>query len=308
MHSIVTELWDEWSSLPPEDEETDSAEVAGLVVVLPVKKAEPETVALGSSRLWALRRLAKLWKNSHWKNELNIAAAMRVPPDMKGRVELVLPRVLYEKIAASAERRKWAWARGVWGGGGALYVPKSGYYLAVRIESEAVAKRAGRVLRSAWPEWSERLRGRYELILRDQQGIVTFLSKIGLTGVSLRLEDKAVLRSMRDQANRVSNCDTANIKKALKAAEEQTILAQKLLQDGLVPALPFRFRDLVEVRLEHPEESLSDLGKRLSPPVTKSTVKYRWRRLCEFVDKTIPAESGRTRPVSTDDLSGREER
>ncbi|MDR1978630.1 MAG: DNA-binding protein WhiA [Synergistaceae bacterium] len=286
MHSIVTELWDEWSSLPQADEETDSSEVVGLVAVLPFKKNEREgTTILRSSRLWALRRLLKLWKNSRWRNELNLAASMLVPSDMKGRVELVLPQKLYEAIA-STKRENWAWARGVWGGCGAFYVPKSGYYLVMRTGEDAVVTRMKRVLRKAHAPWGERAaHGKRELILRDQQGIVTFLSKMELTGVSLLIEDKAILRTMRDQANRIRNCDTANIKKTLKAAEEQTALARTLLQNDLLSALPPYFQALVAARLEHPEESLSDLGKRLSPPVTKSTVKYRWKRLLELMEK-----------------------
>jgi DNA-binding protein WhiA len=115
--------------------------------------------------------------------------------------------------------------------------------------------------------------------LRNQQSIVTFLSKIGLTGVSLSMEDKAVLRAVRNQANRESNCDTANIKKSLKTAEEQMQLALELRRDGLVASLPERFRELVELRLEHPDATLTELGQLLNPPVTKSTVKYRWSRL-----------------------------
>jgi DNA-binding protein WhiA len=83
------------------------------------------------------------------------------------------------------------------------------------------------------------------------------------------------------------NCDTANIKKTLKAAEEQTALAHALLQNGLLSTLPPYFQALVEARLEHPEESLTELGKRLSPPVTKSTVKYRWKRILEFMEKFV---------------------
>jgi DNA-binding protein WhiA len=134
--------------------------------------------------------------------------------------------------------------------------------------------------------WSERLvHEKREVILRDQGGIVSFLSKVGLSNVSLRVEDKAILRAMRDQANRMRNCDTANIKKTLSAADEQRELALKLIDKGLLAALPLPLKALVEARLEHPEESLSDLGGRLSPPVTKSTVKYRWKRLYELAER-----------------------
>ncbi|MDR2529741.1 MAG: DNA-binding protein WhiA [Synergistaceae bacterium] len=284
MKSAVSEFWDEWLSFPLAGEKTDSAELSGLLAALPVRKSGEEAV-IRTPRLWAVRRLARLWKNSRWRKELNIAAALRVPPDMKGRVELSLPLDLYEAASTPPRRGNWAWARGAWGGCGAVYAPRSGYYLVMRTGSETAVKHMGGLLRRARVSWSERaVHGRRELALRGQQEIVAFLSKIGLTGFSLHMEDRAILRAMRDQANRMRNCDTANIKKTLKAAEEQAELARELLRRGLVLELPPRFRALAETRLEHPEESLSDLGKRLSPPVTKSTVKYRWKRLCEFLD------------------------
>ena len=290
VHPAFSELWDEWLSFPPAGEDADSAELSGLLAVLPVKK-DGGSALVHTSRPWAVRRLARLWKNSRWREALNIAAAVRVPPNMKGRVEISLPAGLY--ASASAPLKRWIWARGAWGGCGAVYTPKSGYYLVMRTGSEAAIKVMGNLLRRAHLSWSERaVHGRRELILRDQQEIVAFLSKMGLTSFSLRLEDRAILRAMRDQANRIRNCDTANIKKTLKAAEEQAELARELLRHGAVPDLPPRFRALAEARLEHLEESLSDLGRRLSPPVTKSTVKYRWKRLCEFLDGTKKSKEG----------------
>ena len=140
--------------------------------------------------------------------------------------------------------------------------------------------------------------GTHETILRDQQKIVTFLSKIGLSGISLRMEDKAIIRSMRDRANRVRNCDTANIKRTLRMAEEQTALALGLRDAGVLDQLPFALRQLVEARLKNPEASLSELGEGLSPPITKSTVKYRWQRLSGYAE-TLGAERSRTAKKST---------
>ena len=278
-------FWDEWTSLPQEDEETSSSELAGLVAALPFKKRNSNFVSLGTSRLWALRRMAKLWKNSMWKLEWNVASSLSVPLSKKGRVDLSMPRDLYDTVAAYVGNDRWVWVRGVWGGCGSLYVPKAGYYLVIRTRAETVARRVAQILRKAGISQSERVYGKHELIVRNQQDIVTFLNKIGLTDISLRVEDKAILRSMRDQANKMRNCDTANINKALKAAEEQSDLAASLFRNGFVETLPQNLRVLVEARMEHPEESLSELGRRLSPPVTKSTVKYRWARLQKLINE-----------------------
>jgi DNA-binding protein WhiA len=286
MRSIVADLWDEWSSYPAEDEETSSQETAGLIAGLRFK--EGRTASGGSARLWVLHRLLKLWKTSRWARELNLAAGVRIPSDMKGRVRLDLPLSLYKEITAVTGRETWDWVRGAWGSCGALYAPRAGYYLVMRTSGES-ARRLAQILRRARVSHSSRAgRGAQkqgeaaqELILRNQQSIVTFLSKLGLTGISLSMEEKAVLRAVRSQANRESNCDTANIRKSLKTAEEQMELALSLQRNGLIESLPERLRELVELRLQHPDATLSDLGQLLSPPVTKSTVKYRWNRISE---------------------------
>ena len=288
MRSTVAELWDEWAALPQGNEETDSSELAGLVAALPFKKKE-SMAFLSTSRLWALRRLAKLWKNSIWKQDWNVASSLSVPLSMKGRVELAMPEALYNAVAAHSGADRWAWLRGVWGGCGSLYVPKTGYYLVFRAYSAAMAKRAAQVMNRAGIYPSERMYGKHELIVRAQQDIVDFLSKIGLPDISLCVEDKAILRAMRDQANKMRNCDTANINKSLKAAEEQSELAAELFRSGLIETLPQNLRVLVEARLEHPVDSLSELGRRLSPPVTKSTVKYKWERLRKFINEAAEA-------------------
>lgn len=278
--SLAAELWNECSSYPVGDEGACTQEAAGLMAGFPFALRDGSAV-FGVSRPWAARRLLRLWKASRWK-DFPLAARVRVPPGMKGRVRLDMPRRLYGEVLAEG-RDNWDWVRGFWESCGALYVPRSGYYLAMRAIREDAAERLARMLRQGRVSCAVRAaRGRQprrEFIVRGQEDIATFLSRIGLTGATLLLEDKAVLRTVRNQANRMSNCDTANIRKSLKTAEEQMNLALSLQRRGLVAALPGRFRTLVEARLGNPEATLSELGKLLSPPVTKSTVKYRWERL-----------------------------
>lgn len=294
MHNLVTELWDEWSAFDLSNPESVSSETAGLIAGLRAGKHEPDrSVSLASSRLWVLRRLLKLWKISRWGTRLNLAGRMLVPENWKGRVQLVFPEELYDEILRfvplepGEKAKTWDWVRGIWGSCGALYVPRSGYYLVIRTSSKDADERLRQILRRTHISGGGRtIHGKHELILRDQQEIVTFLSKIGLTGVSLLMEDKAILRAMRDQANRMRNCDTANIRKSLRVAEEQAALARRLQDEGLLPTLPLQLQELIFTRLKHPEASLTELGDALSPPITKSTVKYRWKRLCELVCET----------------------
>ena len=301
MNSLAEELWDEWSVHPAEDPLQAEAECAGLLLGLASGQGR-DPLHISTSRLWAVHRLFRLWRRTPWAGRWSLAEALAVPQDMKGRVRIRLPDDLPAMLesygaelleAASPPPLYWSWLRGLWGGCGGLYVPRSGYYLVLRVSSPSAAAILKGLLPRTRIVWQRRLlHGTHEMILRDQQKIVTFLSKLGLTGISLRMEDMAIMRSMRDRANRIRNCDTANIKRTLKVAEEQTALALRIQDTGLVDRLPPALRQLVEARLENPEASLAELGEGLSPPITKSTVKYRWQRLSGYAETLTARQDG----------------
>ena len=301
MNSLAEELWDEWSVHPAEDPLQAEAECAGLLLGLASGQGR-DPLHISTSRLWAVHRLFRLWRRTPWAGRWSLAEALAVPQDMKGCVRIRLPDDLPAMLesygaelleAASPTTLHWSWLRGFWGGCGGLYVPRSGYYLVLRVSSPPAAAILKGLLPRTRIVWQRRLlHGTHEMILRDQQKIVTFLSKLGLTGISLRMEDMAIMRSMRDRANRIRNCDTANIKRTLKVAEEQTALALRIQDTGLVDRLPPALRQLVEARLENPEASLAELGEGLSPPITKSTVKYRWQRLSGYAETLTARQDG----------------
>ncbi|GHV45799.1 putative sporulation transcription regulator WhiA [Synergistales bacterium] len=284
MRSVVAELWDEWADYPTDVLEKNSQETAGLMLGLPLaarKNVGHETVSLVSSRLLVLRRLIRLWRSSRWEGQLGLASNVHIPDGMKGRVRVELPRELYDEVI-SYGRETWDWVRGLWGACGAFYAPRSGYYMVLRV-TESVSVRMLSMLRrvnvmGAWRSAATGA-GKREIILRGRPDIVTLLSKIGFSDISAQLESDAVLRTVKSQANRERNCDTANIRKSLSAALKQTDLARRLSDGGVLQTLPEPLRELAEIRLENPDASLSELGNLLSPPVTKSTVKYRWGRL-----------------------------
>ncbi|MCR4817357.1 MAG: DNA-binding protein WhiA [Fretibacterium sp.] len=295
---LVDALWDEWGLCPAEGKDVRAECMGMLAGLLPTFK---------TNRLRVVRRLMRLWRQSPWYPELDIADIVSFPEREQGRrgsVLISLPSSFQETVGRFAsdlahdlaERGHepmeklpsvfWSWLRGLWGSCGGLYLPKSGYYLVFRVGFSSVAGPMRSILSRTELRWRGRVfHGAQEMFLRDQESIVTFLCNLGLPSSSLKMEDRAIMRSLRDQANRVSNCDTANIRRALRVAEEQTRLAARVSQEGLLPLLPPALRQLAEVRLANPEASLSELGKKLTPPIQKSTVKYRWARLNDYVSK-----------------------
>lgn len=288
MRSITDVLWDEWLAAPFCTPVEADLEVAALL--LSMKEQATNTLfSLRSKRFFVFRRLHKLWDAGTWKSMGDLGSLLRLPPDLKGRPSLSVPVSLLAKateLSSAVPGRnageRWAWLRGVWGGLGALYLPQTGYYMVIRIEGEKnlLRENTGALLKKARIRFMERSRvSHVDILIRDQAQIVGFLAGLNLFQTGLLMEEKSLMRSMRNRANKLVNCDSANIRKSLDAAEKQLALAQRLCSEGVLDRLPPSFRELVRVRLENPSVSLRELGQLLSRPVTKSTVEYRWNRL-----------------------------
>lgn len=101
----------------------------------------------------------------------------------------------------------------------------------------------------------------------------------------LNFENLRVLKDMRNSVNRRVNCETANITKTVNAASKQ-VEDIILIRDRYgFQNLPENLREMAEARLQYPDASLRELGECLNPPVGKSGVNHRLRRLSELADR-----------------------
>ncbi|AKX93092.1 putative sporulation transcription regulator WhiA [Moorella thermoacetica] len=150
------------------------------------------------------------------------------------------------------------------------------------------------------PRLSRRQRG-YVLYLKDSEQIIRALSLMGAYSAVLAYENVLIFKDMRNRVNRLVNCETANLTKTvetgLRQAENIRYLIATVGWDYLPPAL----REIAAVRLQHPEASLKELGEMLHPPVGKSGVNHRLRRL-ELIARQVRGQ-GREGYAPDDDLS-----
>lgn len=292
-------LWDEWLASPISDSTEADSEVAALLLSMR-RRLEGERVSLISKRFFVFRRLHKLWSMGTWNQLGDLGTLLRLPPDLRGHPMLSVAPSLMEKashitrgVTEAPPKNRWGWLRGLWGGLGSLYIPQTGYYLVFRIEEGKglLREKGTALLKSNGIRFSERSRPpHHDILVRDQEQIVALLTGLNLYRAGLLLEERTLMRSMRDRANKLVNCDASNIRKSLDAAERQMELANKVRTSGLMDKLPFPFRELVQVRLDNPSVSLRELGQLLSRPVTKSTVEYRWSRLGRLVENAMKGD------------------
>ena len=173
--------------------------------------------------------------------------------------------------------------RGAFLGGGFVADPRGDFHFELTAESAGMAEdlRALMARFGVHARITQR-RGVYAVYLKGAEPIVTYLALVGAHRALLRTEDVRILKSMRNDVNRLVNAETANLQKSAQAALTQ-MEAIRMIQatrglDSLSPALA----ELAALRLEHPDVSLRELGELADPPLSKSAVYHRIRRLEEL--------------------------
>ncbi len=126
--------------------------------------------------------------------------------------------------------------------------------------------------------------------LKRAEKIVDFLQTIGATQSMLRFEDIRMMRDMRNSVNRLVNAETANMQKTAIAANKQVSQIQMIAkQIGGLDFLPQKLREVAQARLDHPDESLAELGDILE--ISKSGVNHRMRKLKQLAEMIEAGET-----------------
>ncbi|WP_026662175.1 DNA-binding protein WhiA [Butyrivibrio proteoclasticus] len=125
----------------------------------------------------------------------------------------------------------------------------------------------------------------YVLYIKEGAGIVDLLNIMEAPVSLMNLENLRIVKEMRNSINRRVNCEVANITKTVNAATKQIEDITYLRDHYGFENLPVNLREMAEVRLEHPDSTLLELGRFLDPEVGKSGVNHRLRKLSELADK-----------------------
>lgn len=115
--------------------------------------------------------------------------------------------------------------------------------------------------------------------LKEGEQIVRFLNVVGAHAALLHFENARIRKQMRNQVNRLVNAETANLGKTVEAAMRQIEAIRLLAARQELARLSPGLRQIAELRLSYPEASLQELGQLADPPLSKSAVNHRLRKL-----------------------------
>lgn len=181
---------------------------------------------------------------------------------------------------------KQAFMRGAFLACGSLTDPNKGYHLELVCENEQGAELIMYIMGELQLSPKRVTRKKYEVVyLKDGSMIVDFLNIIGAHNALMDMENVRILKDMRNSVNRRVNCETANINKTVSAAVKQIEDIRYIEEKKGLKYLPEGLRKVAELRVDEPEMSLREIGEMLNPPVGKSGVNHRLRKISEIANE-----------------------
>ena len=128
-------------------------------------------------------------------------------------------------------------------------------------------------------------KGGYVVYIKEGEGIVDVLNVMEAHVSLMEMENVRILKGMSNYYNRQVNCETANIKKTVATSVRQIDDIDFIIQNKGIDYLPEKLQDIAWVRKENPDASLQELGEMLDPPLGKSGVNHRLRKICQIAQE-----------------------
>lgn len=175
--------------------------------------------------------------------------------------------------------------RGCFFAGGSITDPSKRYHLELTGSHLQASRELEVLLReSGYPPKSVTRNGSVVTYFKQSDQIEDFLTLIGAPVAAMHIMSTKLEKGIRNSVNRRLNCDSANLDKAVEAAQSQGAAIRRLEAAGRLKDLPDKLRETAALRLEYPELSLSELAETFDPPVTKSCLNHRLRKLVELAE------------------------
>ena len=173
-----------------------------------------------------------------------------------------------------------AFLRGAFLAGGSVTDPEKRYHLELSTTHWKVSRETGTLLlEMELPAKETERKGSSVLYYKQSEAIEDFLTVIGAPVSAMAVMEAKIEKDWRNEANRKTNCDSANVDKAVAASQEQLAAIRKLEERAVLETLPEKLRQTAALRREYPETTLSELAELHEPPISKSAANHRMRKL-----------------------------
>lgn len=186
-------------------------------------------------------------------------------------------------IVIENDNCKRAIVRGAFLGAGSINNPSRTYHLEINLSTKNNMEFLDEILKQCNIR-CKKLENNNSIYLKDGEEISAIIALFGASSSVLKFEDIRVQKEMNGKVNRIVNCQSANLNKTLNASVEQIDAIRRLQQSNKFNNLDDNFKEIALLRLEYPDMSLVELGKKLKEPLGKSGVNYRLKRIIKIAE------------------------
>lgn len=182
----------------------------------------------------------------------------------------------------------YAFLRGAFLCCGSVSDPKRDYHLEFSVPFRNLCMDLCKIISEVSPQGKEpkiiNRKGTFVAYIKNSEEIADFLALIGAPISSMNLMQEKIVKSIRNNVNRKTNSEIANISKTARASAVQIEAIEKIKKKRGLDFLPNNLKDIAVLRLEYPEHSLRDLGEMLLPPISRSGANHRMNRILEIAE------------------------
>lgn len=180
-----------------------------------------------------------------------------------------------------------AYLRGIFMGSGTVSDPARSYHLEIVCGSRNLAADLRKMI-NTFVDLSAKVverKDKYIVYMKNSDFICDTLAIMGAHSQVLAFEDVKIKKGLVNDAVRITNCDNANTDRTLDASQKQLENIRKIQEAKGLEYLPEKLRQVAQLRLDNPEASLTQLAEMMDPPMKKSGINNRFRRIGEIADR-----------------------
>ncbi len=273
-----------------------AAEAYGVLLYANTFSASEIKIITGSEEF--AQHLPRLWRKA-----FGLSFDVQPPEDNKGKYIFIINdpakiEAIFNKYGYDArstlvhhinlgvledECCRTAFIRGAFLAGGSITDPEKRYHLELVTDHMNVSRETYSMLLEMGFEPHDTTRaGHYITYFKQSEAIEDFFTTIGAAGAAMDIMQAKIEKDMRNSINRKVNCDSANADKIVSAAAAQLEKIRQIDREIGLDELPPDLQEVAFLRIANPEASLSDLAMLSDPPVSKSGINHRLRKLMAF--------------------------
>lgn len=263
-------------------------ELAGYLISGNVNVIKDGKIKFSTESDYNINRFSKLLSNLEIDHDIEVSGNYFIIIAIIKNLDLVEfkdNQIYLKNVLKTKEELLRAIVRGAFLGSGSINNPERKYHMEIVLSNNENMNLLKEILYKL--DINVKIldsQGRYSLYLKDGEEISNILALIGASNAVLKFEDIRVQREMRGKVNRIVNCETANLNKTINASIEQISAIEIIKKSGNFNKLDEGLKEIAILRLENPNMSLVELGKKMKNPIGKSGVNYRLKKIMEIAE------------------------